>query len=243
MLEPEAAVVADRAPGAGDLAEPTPAPAFVLAQLVVEQVAEGGQLTPLLGGEVGRDDQQPTGQGAELLEVGDGPVEVVEQPGAEDRVEAAVGSDVADVVLNEAEVGQPDPLGDPLAGGEVPRLALDPEHLVTGPCEEDRVAALEAAKVGDPSPRRAELADRAQVGLRDRLVADPWRIRQRPLARRQLDVVRGEVHSALGELPCFHSAAEARRVSCLSTTTSSTIPVRTPIRVIRRHIDQSFGSS
>src|SRR6185312_885968 len=129
-LEPEAARVAERAPRPGYLTEPATAAPFVLAQLVVEQFAEGLQLPPLDRGEVGRHDQEPAGRPSQLVEEGDRLIEVVQEPGAEDRVETAVGLEVADVVLDEAEIVEADLLGDPAADLEVVGLPLDPDHLI-----------------------------------------------------------------------------------------------------------------
>jgi len=57
-----------------------------------------------------------------------------------------------------AQVRQIDALGQPLAGGEVALLALNPKHVVTGACKVDGVSTLQAAQVGDPSGGRAEEA-------------------------------------------------------------------------------------
>ena len=97
---------------------------------------------------------------------------MVEQAGAEHGVEGSVLADVAHVVVGEAQVGELDAIGHPLAGAEVLLLALDPDHVVAGAGEMDRIAALQAAEVRDSCRGRADQLQRAQIGDRDWLVAD-----------------------------------------------------------------------
>lgn len=88
---------------------------------------------------------------------------MVQQTGAEDGVEFPVRADVAHVVAYELQVRQLDAVGYPFAGREVVGLAFDPEHVVAGAREVNRVAALQAPKVGHPGGRGTEEAQRAEV--------------------------------------------------------------------------------
>jgi len=163
---------------------------------------------------------------------------------------------VADVGLDEFEVRQADPGLDQRQVAKLPGWPSKADDLIPGAREHYRVAALEAAEVGDPGGRREELLHRPQVG-RPRSASSPIPRPPRagcPLAWRDPrscgalkfggPVGHRVAHSTRGTLPSLHSELWLRRISCLSQTTSSIIPKRTPARDhCAGTATSSFGSS